>query len=769
MCKKLVYLICFVFVLGLVGSAGAQLPAPWDHGDVGTPLAGSVVYDSGTQSIAITANGHDIWNTSDNFHYVYQEWSGDCEMIARVASIVDGGNDWRKAGVMFRQSLTGPSKHVFMCITAGGGGGSSFQGRTNDGEESWNTDDGDATAFGPYWVRVTRVGNTFTGYTSPDGSDWKQIDSGTGTITEPFYVGLAVTAHETFEVTTATFDSVSGDVSFGPYPYPSSPVPPSGSEIDGYVYDVTGDIYAILSFTPGDFAVSHEAFFSDDAKVIARDPTVSLGEPGVPPTTYYVGLSIIPPYFPSLVRGTRYYWCADETDSNDVVWQGPVWSFYLRSDKASDPDPADGQRFVSLTPTLSWGGGVGVQEHDVYFGYTFAAVNDANMLEADPEFRGTQMELDTTWDPNADGGLTLDYLTDYYWRIDEVHGGRYLPLIPGIVIKGDVWKFTTIPEIPIEDPNLIAWWSLDEGEGDRALDWSGHDNHGTVNGGPEWVAGMIGNALDLNGSNQYVAITGFTEIQDLNDNDITICMWVKADDIDDEGMMWFTDETSGHGKIRCRVDAGNWQFRHGQGATGNNLNTTSPATAGVWTHFAGVRVTNDALYLYLDGMLADQTPFLVAGDAASNSWIGAEEGSDNYFDGIIDEVRIYDYALTESEIRRAAAPPEAWSPDPADGTNLVDPTEFVKCTWKAGGDAAQHRVYWCVGDDPNLLTLVATKPLAEPNYAPGLLAYETSYCWRVDEVNGIDVVTGNVWKFSTVREAGNGFHPRRGLDQSPRH
>jgi hypothetical protein len=61
-----------------------------------------------------------------------------------------------------------------------------------------------------------------------------------------------------------------------------------------------------------------------------------------------------------------------------------------------------------------------------------------------------------------------------------------------------------------------------------------------------------------------------------------------------------------------------------------------------------------------------------------------------------------------------------------------------------------------VGDDPNLLTLVATKPLAEPNYAPGPLALDTTYCWRVDEVNGIDVWTGDVWKFSTVRETGMG-------------
>ncbi|MDB6018174.1 MAG: hypothetical protein JWR19_2663, partial [Pedosphaera sp.] len=60
----------------------------------------------------------------------------------------------------------------------------------------------------PYWVRVVRSGNTFTGYLSPDGVTWTQQGTTTLTMASSVYIGLCVTSRNNPVTCTATFDSV---------------------------------------------------------------------------------------------------------------------------------------------------------------------------------------------------------------------------------------------------------------------------------------------------------------------------------------------------------------------------------------------------------------------------------------------------------------------------------------------------------------------------------------------------------------------------------
>jgi len=452
MCKKLVYLICFVLVFGLADKAGAAPPAPWQEATIGgdTP-AGSTVYTPTTQSIAITADGHDIWDDYDDFHYVYQPWSGDGEIYCRVVEWTTAPYDWSKAGVMFRDDLTDGSMDVYMVVTGNSqGGGSSFQWRDTPNSAA-NIGNTDYTISGvwpasPYWVRLVRTGNSFSGYVSPDGSAWTQVGSAhTNNMADPIYIGLCVTSHSAGNLVTATIDNVGGDVLFGAFPWPSKPQPADGSTIDGFIYP-PDYIYVVLYFEEGDWADSHVVYFSDnEALVTALDPSVSLGGPPDPlnPRTFYAGVPLPEwtPYNDSLVRGTTYYWCAVTTDVNGTPWQGPTWDFYVALNEASNPRPADGARFIRLNPTLRWGAGAkevynAPHVHQIYFGTTWADVNSAT--DGGPLDRGDNLWDDTTWEPNSEGGLTLDYSTDYYWRIDEKHG-----TFGAVVLKGPVWKFTT--------------------------------------------------------------------------------------------------------------------------------------------------------------------------------------------------------------------------------------------------------------------------------------------------------------------------------------
>jgi len=125
-------------------------------------------------------------------------------MIARVTG-VQNTDLWAKAGVMIRETLTAGSTHAFMALTSGNG--LAFQRRIATGGASEHTSGGAATA--PRWVRVTRVGSTFTGYSSTDGLTWTTVGSATITMGTTVYVGLAVTSHLDGTLNTSTFDNAS--------------------------------------------------------------------------------------------------------------------------------------------------------------------------------------------------------------------------------------------------------------------------------------------------------------------------------------------------------------------------------------------------------------------------------------------------------------------------------------------------------------------------------------------------------------------------------
>ena len=147
-------------------TANTGLPSPWLQTDVGsvTP-AGSASFASGI--FTVRGAGADIWNTADGFHFVYQTLNGNGEIVARVTG-VQNTDVWAKAGVMIRASLAAGSTHAFMCLTPGNG--LAFQRRVATGGASEHTAGGAATA--PRWVRLTRNGNTLTGFSSIDGTAW---------------------------------------------------------------------------------------------------------------------------------------------------------------------------------------------------------------------------------------------------------------------------------------------------------------------------------------------------------------------------------------------------------------------------------------------------------------------------------------------------------------------------------------------------------------------------------------------------------------------
>jgi len=179
-----------------------SLPSPWQTADIGAVGAtGSASHSSGT--FTVVGSGADIWGTADEFRYVYQSASGDCEIRARVAT-QQNTDGWAKAGVMIRETTGATAKHAMMAVTPANG--LAFQYRTATGGASTHVAGGAGTA--PWWVRLVRSGSTITAYKSTDGSNWTTVGSVSISMTASVQIGLAVTSHLDGTLNTSTFSNV---------------------------------------------------------------------------------------------------------------------------------------------------------------------------------------------------------------------------------------------------------------------------------------------------------------------------------------------------------------------------------------------------------------------------------------------------------------------------------------------------------------------------------------------------------------------------------
>jgi hypothetical protein len=190
--------------LGLT-PAVVTLPAPWVSGDVGiTTLPGSANCTNGT--FTLNGSGYDIWGTSDEFQYVWQNLSGDGEVRARVTSVQNTAGGRAKAGVMIRETLAGGSKHALMALRPDGN--FEFINRTSTDGSSSSTQVA-ANSAPNNWVRLTRAGATITAYKSGDGTNWTQVGSAASiTMAASVKIGLIVGSVDESTLNTATLDNV---------------------------------------------------------------------------------------------------------------------------------------------------------------------------------------------------------------------------------------------------------------------------------------------------------------------------------------------------------------------------------------------------------------------------------------------------------------------------------------------------------------------------------------------------------------------------------
>jgi tetratricopeptide (TPR) repeat protein len=201
---------------------------------------------------------------------------------------------------------------------------------------------------------------------------------------------------------------------------------------------------------------------------------------------------------------------------------------------------------------------------------------------------------------------------------------------------------------------LIGWWKLDEKQGDFADDSSGNNRFGRLMGDPKWQpsGGKIGGALEFDGDGDYIDL-GTNLVPDIT-GQITVTAWIKVNAFNydytaiitkgDSAWRLQRDQATDHLEFACSgLDVPNMQWSNVLG----NVNVND----GQWHHAAGV-YDGEMLYLYVDGKLDVSSK--AAGTINTNDqpvYIGENaEQQERFWNGLIDDVRIYNYALSEEEI-----------------------------------------------------------------------------------------------------------------------
>jgi fibronectin type 3 domain-containing protein/regulation of enolase protein 1 (concanavalin A-like superfamily) len=185
--------------------------------DVGaTPSGSTTVVTPGT-GFDVTAGGPGIAANADGFRYIYQTQTGNFDVKVQVTSITVAGN-YSTAGILARSTLTTTSPDVYMSASPVN---YRFKERSTVGGLN-NIVVGPNTSFPNAWVRLSRVGNLFTGYYSTDGVNWTMLSSITLALPATLDLGLGVASNVTTMTTTAQLRNYGNTVSATPPAAPTN-------------------------------------------------------------------------------------------------------------------------------------------------------------------------------------------------------------------------------------------------------------------------------------------------------------------------------------------------------------------------------------------------------------------------------------------------------------------------------------------------------------------------------------------------------------------
>ena len=305
---------------------------------------------------------------------------------------------------------------------------------------------------------------------------------------------------------------------------------------------------------------------------------------------------------------------------------------------------------------------------------------------------------------------------------------------------------------------LVAAYGFDEGTGTAIRDASGLNNNGTASG-TTWAAGKFGNALVFNGTNAQVTVPNAASLQ--LTTGMTLEAWVFPTTAP-TGWRAIVDKNVDGYYIMASTDNGNRPGVGGTWTDGNkNLFGPSALPVNVWTHLAST-FDGSTVRLFVNGVqVASQAQTAAFQTTTATLQIGADAYTTEYFAGLIDEVRVYNRALSAAEIQADMAtavssitPPPVGDTTPPSVPGALTATASgstqVNLAWGAATDnvgVTGYRVERCQGSGCATFTQVFT--LTGTTFSNTGLTAGTSYSYRVRATDA----AGNLGGYSNVASA----------------
>jgi hypothetical protein len=464
-------------------------------------------------------------------------------------------------------------------------------------------------------------------------------------------------------------------------------------------------------------------------------------------------------FFPGLVDDVRIYNKVLTLEEIQKLMAGP---------QAYHPVPADGALYKDFWVNLGWMPGNSAASHDVYFSDNFDDANDG----AGDAFRGNQTVLyflaGAPGTPYPDG---LVPGTTYYWRIDEVEADGTTKH------KGEIWSFTV--------PSKKAYYP-DPSDGAKFVD---------INVQLTWTPGFGAKLHTVYFSDNFEDTNNASEghpqgpaiyIPDSLEPGKTYYWRVDEFDIDNtyKGPVWSFTTAGLGGGIRGdyfkgmdlrnltlrRIDPQiNFSWGEPDPSVGENnfsVRWTGEVEAAFTEKYTFYTNTDDGVRLWVDGkQLVDDwndhgttensgTIDLVAGQFYTIVMEYYENGG-----GAIAQLSWSSPRTPKQLIPQAALSPpvKARNPNPFNGATDVKHAGILK--WTIGDNAVSHQVYFgtdkeaVINADTGSPQYKGSIGVGAEKYDPGLLEWNTTYYWRIDEVNESDPKSpwiGNLWSFTTA-------------------
>ena len=300
---------------------------------------------------------------------------------------------------------------------------------------------------------------------------------------------------------------------------------------------------------------------------------------------------------------------------------------------------------------------------------------------------------------------------------------------------------------------LVGHWKFDETSGTSASDSSGNNNTGTLTNSPTWTTGKIGGALSLDGMDDYTDIG----TMDVSGSGITIAAWVKADafpstidtrfiskanSTSEQGHYWMLGQTNNGGdKLRFRLKAG--------GSTQTLIASSGDLPLNTWFHTIAT-YDGSTMRLYKDGIEVGSVAKsgTIDMDTTIPANIGRNPDGSNHMDGAMDDVRIYNRALSTSDIQALYAytggPPDSQAPTtPTNLSVSAVSSSQINLSWTASTDNVGVTGYRVYRGGVQIGTPSGT------SYSSTSLSPSTTYSYTVAAVDG----AGNISPQSTSAEA----------------